>query len=168
MADKIRDEQERLAELRGYGLLDSENEPEFDAIVREAAAAAGVPIALISLVDENRQWFKARVGLNATETPRAISFCTHAIHGTEMLEVADATADARFATNPLVTGGPGIRYYAGTPLKTATGRRLGTLCVIDGQAHGRPMAAETREQLAKLADKTVELFEARRTRLAGT
>ena len=163
MPNAQREETARIAELKSYGLLDTDNEPEFDTLVREAAAAAGVPIALISLIDENRQWFKARIGLSAPETPRTISFCTHAIHGADIMEVRDAKADPRFAANPLVTGGPNIRYYAGAPLKTSTGRRLGTLCVIDTDTHA-PMSDDTRRTLEILADKTVALFEARRAR----
>ena len=158
-----REERARVAELKSYGVLDTDNEPEFDALVREAAELAGVPIALISLIDETRQWFKARVGLEAKETPRAISFCTHAIQGPDVMEVGNAADDERFRTNPLVTGNPDIRYYAGAPLKTSTGRRLGTLCVIDNRAHA-PMSDDVRRKLEALADRTVLLFEARRER----
>ena len=111
------DEGRRIDALKGYGILDTPNEPEFDRIVQEAAAMLGAPIALISLVDEHRQWFKAKLGLEPDEMPRSISFCTHAIHGSDMMVVEDAAEDARFAANPLVTGDPGIRFYAGTPLK---------------------------------------------------
>lgn len=165
MTDGAEEERARVAELKSYGLLDTENEPEFDAVVREAAKLAGAPIALISLIDEHRQWFKARVGLEARETPRTISFCTHAIHGPDLMEVEDAATDERFNANPLVTGDPNIRYYAGAPLTTSTGRRLGTLCVIDNRTHA-PMSAATRRRLEVLADKVVLLFEARRARLA--
>lgn len=165
MAGEVGEERARIAELKSYGLLDTENEPEFDAVVREAAKLAGVPIALISLIDEHRQWFKARVGLEARETPRAISFCTHAIQGPDVMEVGNALEDERVRTSPLVTGAPDIRYYAGAPLKTSTGRRLGTLCVIDSRARG-PMSDDTRSKLEALAERTVALFEARRARLA--
>ena len=119
------DEQARLAALKGYGVLDTPNEAEFDDIVREAARVLGTPIALISLIDADRQWFKAKVGLEASEAPRSISFCTHAIRGPDILVVEDATEDDRFASNPLVTGDPHIRFYAGTPLKTPGGKRIG-------------------------------------------
>ncbi|MHA6718580.1 GAF domain-containing protein [Sphingomonas sp. RS6] len=164
MSFETPDEARRVAELKGYGVLDTPNEAEFDAIVREAAAALGVPIALISLIDENRQWFKARVGLEPQETPRSISFCTHAIHGGDVFVVNDASADPRFAENPLVTGDPNIRFYAGAPLRTPTGRRIGTLCVIDRLARGR-MTDEDKARLAQLAEKTMEALERRRQRL---
>ncbi len=161
------DEGRRIDALKGYGILDTPNEPEFDRIVQEAAAMLGAPIALISLVDEHRQWFKAKLGLEPDEMPRSISFCTHAIHGSDMMVVEDAAEDARFAANPLVTGDPGIRFYAGTPLKTSSGARIGTLCVIDSKARRAP-TPEQREKLAVLAEKTIEAFERRRVRLANT
>lgn len=124
------DESERLQALRATGLLDSEPDEMFDRITRIACASLAVPIALVSLVDDGRQWFKARCGLEVQETPRDISFCAYAILGDEAFVVEDASADPRFATNPLVTGAPGIRFYAGMPV-SANGRRIGTLCVID-------------------------------------
>lgn len=157
------EEAKRLGELHGYGVLDSPNEAEFDAIVREAARMIGTPIALISLIDENRQWFKAKVGLEPAETPRSISFCTHAIQGTEVFEVSDAREDGRFAGNPLVTGDPNIRFYAGAPLRTSTGRRIGTLCVIDSKARS-PLSPEQSAALTALADKTIEALERRKAR----
>jgi GAF domain-containing protein len=158
------DEPTRLAELKGYGVLDTPNEAEFDAIVREAAAALGVPIALISLIDENRQWFKARVGLEPQETPRSISFCTHAIRGPDVFVVNDAQADPRFSENPLVTGDPNIRFYAGAPLRTSTGKRIGTLCVIDSMARPQLTERDT-ARLTLLAEKTMQALERRRQRL---
>ena len=159
--DDHRDEAERLAALRAYGVLDTPNEPQFDAIVREAASIFRAPIALISLVDEHRQWFKARVGLDAREMPRSISFCTHAIQGAEVMVVPDAAEDERFANSPLVTGDPRIRFYAGAPLRAKNGRRIGTLCVIDSRTRAEP-DGPTRAKLQALADRTVELFERRR------
>ncbi len=158
------DEPARLAELKGYGVLDTPNEAEFDTIVREAAAALGVPIALISLIDENRQWFKARVGLEPQETPRSISFCTHAIRGPDVFVVNDAKADPRFSENPLVTGDPNIRFYAGAPLRTASGKRIGTLCVIDRTARAQLTERDT-ARLTLLAEKTMQALERRRQRL---
>ena len=155
-----KDEKARLARLYSYGALDTPNEAEFDAIVREAARQFAAPVALISLVDEHRQWFKAKVGITASETPRAISFCTHAIRGAEVMVVEDASTDARFAANPLVTGDPHLRFYAGAPLKTADGRRIGTLCVLDMRAREAPTAA-ARAKLEALAAKTVAAFERR-------
>jgi GAF domain-containing protein len=127
-----RREATRLAALMGTSVLDTPPEPAFDALVRQAAARFRVPIALISLVDAERQWFKAAVGLPAGhETPRSQAFCDHAIRGMGVMVVPDARSDPRFAGNPLVTGAPCIRFYAGAPLTLAGGARLGTLCVID-------------------------------------
>lgn len=124
-------EQERLKKLRAYDILDTGPEESFDRITRVSKNALNVPIALISLVDEDRQWFKSRQGLDAPETPRDISFCTHAIQSSQPFIVNDAHADERFRHNPLVTGDPNIRFYAGVPLHTPGGHNLGTLCVID-------------------------------------
>lgn len=154
-------EREGVAALAGYGILDSPNEPEFDEIVREAAATLGMPIALISLLDENRQWFKAKVGLQPSETPRSISFCTHAVRGSDVFVVPDTTRDDRFASNPLVTGDPNIRAYAGAPLKTPSGARIGTLCVIDTKARRTLDPAET-SKLEQLAERVMEAMERRR------
>lgn len=128
---KAQSEALRLAALDRTGLLDSAPEPCFDALVAEAAERLGVPIALISLVDADRQWFKARIGLAAEETPRAVAFCHHTIRGGDVMVVPDATQDRRFAENPLVTGDPSIRFYAGAPVSAPDGARIGTLCVID-------------------------------------
>jgi PAS domain S-box-containing protein len=126
------DEQRRLQTLHGLEVLDTLPEPVFDAITTAAANACGVPIALVSLVDLNRQWFKSNIGLpGVDETPRSVAFCDHAIRGDDLLEIADATADARFAANPLVTGDPRIRFYAGAPIVMPDGQRVGTVCVID-------------------------------------
>ncbi len=155
------EEARRLGELHGYGVLDSPNEAEFDTIVREAARLLCTPIALISLIDENRQWFKAKVGLEPSETPRSISFCTHAIQGPDVFEVSDAREDDRFSSNPLVTGDPNIRFYAGAPLRTSSGRRIGTLCVIDSKARPR-LTADQLDALTALADKTMDALERRK------
>lgn len=125
------DEQERLAELRRYGILDSESEKVFEDMVKLANYLCQTPISAISLVDEHRQWFKAIDGLDAKETSRDVAFCAHAILQEEPLIVPDALLDERFHDNPLVTNAPHIRFYAGVPLKTPSGRHLGTLCVID-------------------------------------
>lgn len=125
-------EDERLLELYHYDLLDSVNEKEFDDIVKLASQICNVPISTITLVDQYRQWFKARVGIDDTETSRELSFCAHVISDDhELMEVEDATKDERFHDYPNVTGDPNIRFYAGVPLITAKGYKLGTLCVID-------------------------------------
>ncbi len=130
------DEADRLARLRELVILDSAPEPVFDSIARMASEICGVPIALISLIDLERQWFKANVGLpGVNETPRDVAFCDYAIRSDAVLEVPDARADARFAANPLVMGAPDIRFYAGAPLILPGGQRVGTLCVIDRQTH---------------------------------
>lgn len=125
------DEAARLAELESLLVLDTAPEERFDAITAFCSVAFKVPIALVSLVDSERQWFKAFTGLEVCETPRDISFCGHAIHADTPLVVADAATDPRFADNPLVTGEPHIRFYAGHPLVMPSGMRIGTLCLID-------------------------------------
>jgi PAS domain S-box-containing protein len=125
------DETFRLASLRGLGILDTPPEERFDRVTRLAALVFEVPIALVSLVDANRQWFKSCIGLDVSETSREISFCGHAILSDEALVIPNALADAKFADNPLVTGPPDIRFYAGFPLGDANGQKLGTLCIID-------------------------------------
>lgn len=124
---------DRLAALRALLILDTPPEQRFDRIVQFAASEFGVPIALLSLVDENRQWFKARVGLDVCETGRDISFCGHAIVQHELFVIPDARADARFADNPIVTGEPKVIFYAGAPLAAPSGHNIGTLCLIDHQ-----------------------------------
>lgn len=124
-------ERERLGALRALLLLDTPPEERFDRIVQFAAREFDVPIALISLVDENRQWFKSRVGLDACETSREVSFCGHALSMDAPLVIEDALLDERFADNPLVTGPPHIRFYAGAPLRLPSGLVVGTLCLID-------------------------------------
>lgn len=124
-------ESARLAALHALLILDTPPEERFDSIVTFAANEFDVPIALISLVDANRQWFKARVGLEVCETGRDISFCGHAILQSDIFVIPDALDDQRFADNPLVTAAPYIRFYAGAPLVTPDGKALGTLCLID-------------------------------------
>ncbi|HEY1764383.1 MAG TPA: PAS domain S-box protein [Opitutaceae bacterium] len=125
------DEPLRLEALRRYEVLDTLPEKALDDLAALSAELCGVPMAQVSLVDEDRQWFKARVGVDLTETPRAISFCGHAIQQRELFMVADAKKDERFADNPLVKGEPGIRFYAGAPLVTPDGAAIGALCVMD-------------------------------------
>jgi GGDEF domain-containing protein len=129
--EKPGDEDRRLASLRSLGILDTPPEERFDRITRIAGRLFDVPIALVSLVDENRQWFKSRQGLEGQETPREISFCGHAILSSEILVIPDALDDERFRDNPLVTGPPNIRFYAGCPVALSNGHKIGTLCIID-------------------------------------
>lgn len=126
-------EDERLRALSGYGAVDTAPEPELDRIVRLAATLFDAPIALVSLIGETRNFFKARVGVGICESPRDISFCAHALVAEDVLVIPDAAADPRFAANPLVVSGPALRFYAGAPLVTSQGHAIGTLCVIDGR-----------------------------------
>jgi phosphoribosyl 1,2-cyclic phosphodiesterase len=125
------DEDRRVAALHALGILDTEPEERFDRYTDEISATLDVPVALVSLVDTDRQWFKSHHGVEATETPRDMSICAHAIHGRDVLQITDALADARFADNPLVTGAPHMRFYAGMPLTLSDGTCVGTLCVAD-------------------------------------
>ena len=154
------DEDARLAELRSCNILDTLAEREYDDLTRLAARICGTPTALISLIDQDRQWFKSRVGLDATETPRDWAFCAHAIHDQEPLIVPDALEDERFRDNPLVTAAPNIRFYAGTPLRTGAGYALGTLCVIDYER--RQFTAEQKEDLEILGRQVAALLDLRR------
>lgn len=122
---------DRLRALRDLNLLDTPPEERFDRVVRFAAEQLDMPIALVTLMDGHRQWFKSRIGLATPQTDRDISFCSHAILQDELFIVEDARLDTRFADNPLVTGDPHVRFYAGAPLSAKTGERIGTLCVID-------------------------------------
>ena len=157
----------RLASLQQLLILDTAREPLFDTLVRQAAQACGAPIALITLVDAERQWFKADVGLGGlSETPREYSFCTHTILSDELLEVPDARDDARFAGSPFVRHDPGVRFYAGVPLVLADGERVGSLCVLD--VHARRLDCEQRRTLQSLATLTVQALTMRRDLIART
>ena len=155
-------EQERLEALRRYQVLDSPPDETFDRFTRLASSILGTPIALISLTDESRQWFKSALGLDVRSTPRDQAFCAHAILEDDLLVVPDATADARFADNPLVMGAPGVRFYAGAPLTTPDGCRIGTLCVLDHQVHQGGLTPAQRQQLRDLAALVVDQLELRR------
>lgn len=143
------DEARRMAALRSTGLLFTPSEERFDRITRLASRLLGTPIALVSLVADKCQWFKSAQGLDATETPREISFCGHAILGEDTFVVENAMDDPRFSDNPLVTSDPNIRFYAGHPLRTEDGSRVGTLCVIDRTP--RKFTSEQMEVLRDLA-----------------
>jgi len=157
-------EQERLNELRALGLLDSARDPAFDDLVQLAAACCEVPIAAISLIDSDRQWFKARCGFDVEQTPREQSLCSHAIlRPQELMHVADAHLDPRFVANPLVTGAMGLRFYAGAALLTAQGHALGALCVIDTRP--RELNAFQRQALTVLARQAGQLIELRSKRV---
>ncbi|QEF99325.1 Phytochrome-like protein cph1 [Stieleria maiorica] len=150
----------RIQTLVDYQILDTLPEQEYDDIVGIAARICKTPIALVSLIDENRQWFKARVGVDVSQTDRSAAFCAHAIlNQQEVLSVRDATRDPRFLDNPLVTGAPHIRFYAGSPLVTPGGIALGTLCVIDSVP--RELSDEQMTSLKALGRQTTSLIELR-------
>ncbi|MBS1523231.1 MAG: GAF domain-containing sensor histidine kinase [Bacteroidetes bacterium] len=154
-----KNEQERLQDLVETELLDTPKESEFDDIVKLASQICNMPISLITLVDSNRQWFKAKVGLDADETSREVSFCGHAIMQDQLFEVQDALNDDRFFDNPLVIEDPSIRFYAGYPLITNTGNRLGTLCVIDRVP--RKLTDEQIFALKVLSENVIKIAELR-------
>ncbi len=146
-------DEERLASLAGMNLLSTPREADIDRITRTAQFALGTEIALVSLVDKHRQWFKSRCGLDATETPRDISFCGHVIHGDEIFVVNDASKDERFHDNPLVTGDPHIKFYAGHPLKNSDGHCIGSFCVISPEAREFTAAqSQTLQDLGRMIE----------------
>jgi diguanylate cyclase (GGDEF)-like protein len=160
-APKPDNEQSRLASLRALDVLDSTPEAQFNALARAAAFVAGTPISLLSLVDTSRQWFKANIGLPGfTETSRDVAFCTHAILQDDVLEIQDTRRDPRFADNPLVIGAPGIRFYAGAPVRLEDGSCVGSLCVIDRVP--RELSTEQRDVLRQLAQAAAAALEGRR------
>ena len=153
-------EAKRLAALEEYQILDTGIEQCYDDIATLAAHICKVPITMISLVDRNRQWFKSKVGMTQSETPRDIAFCAHTILEHDPLIVRNATKDRRFAGNPLVKGEPHIRFYAGFPLINPEGLALGTLCAIDRKPH--QLSAEQEEAMLVLARQVIVLLESRR------
>jgi signal transduction histidine kinase len=162
IAQRPPDEKSRLDSLYKYHILDTSAEQSFNEIVQLASCVCQTPIATVTLVDDNRQWFKAEVGFNGTkETPRDPAFCAHAILHEELMEVTNALRDERFHDNPLVEGAPKIRFYAGMPLTMADGSRLGTLCVIDRVP--RHLTDDQKSCLRILAKRVVNLLELRLT-----
>lgn len=159
VAPLAKDELKRLETLRNYEILDSLPELDFDDFTKLAAHICGVPIALISLVDESRQWFKSKVGLDAEETPRDLAFCAHAILQDDVFIIPDSFKDERFSDNPLVTGGPQVRFYAGAPLNSRSGHNIGTLCVIDNKP--RNLTSSQVEALESLARQVINQMELR-------
>jgi GAF domain-containing protein len=153
-------EKKRLKVLWQYDVLDTIPEALFDDLTELAAGICEAPIALISLVDEKRQWFKSKFGITVRETSRDVSFCAHAIQQPDLFIIPDATQDVRFASNPLVTSDPKIRFYAGAPLTTPDGYALGTLCVIDKVP--RELRSEQKQALRILARHVVSQLELRR------
>jgi GAF domain-containing protein len=161
-AAKPANEAERLQALRDYRVLDTLPEAVYDDLAFIASQICQTPIALVSLVDGERQWFKARVGLDAEQTPRELAFCAHAIlDPDQVFQVPDASRDERFDSNPLVTGGPHIRFYAGVPLVTADGHAVGTLCAIDSKP--RALTDEQIRALRALSREVMMQMELRRT-----
>ena len=159
-APVLANEKKRLKVLWQYEVLDTLPEAVFDDLTELAAQICEAPTAMISLVDEDRQWFKSKVGTNLSETPRNISFCGHAIHHSGLFIVPDATLDPRFKDNPLVLKEPKIRFYAGAPLLTPDGYALGTLCVLDKVP--RLLKPDQQDALRILARHVVSLLELRR------
>jgi diguanylate cyclase (GGDEF)-like protein len=166
---KLSDEAGRLAALYRYEILDTDPETDFEDIVRVVKAVFGVPMVAITLIDTDRQWFKAKTGLGDLQTPRSIAFCDHTIRSTMPLSIEDATQDPRFATNPLVTGEPGIRCYLGVPLTTPDGYNLGSLCIIGTEPrHFTPADKEVLREFGRLVMSKMELrMLARRDALTG-
>lgn len=158
-------ESDRQVALERYNILDTLPEQEYDDLTQLAASICGTPIALISLIDRDRQWFKSRVGIDVSETPRDISFCAHAVANDAILQVADALEDPRFADNPLVADDPHIRFYAGIPLRTSDNFTLGTLCVIDRQP--RDLTSIQIQQLEALSRLVISQLELRRNNEAS-
>lgn len=153
-------EEARLDALHKYNILDTPPEEDFDHITRLASNICGTPVALVTLIDRNRQWFKSKVGSPVSETPRDIAFCSYTILHHGLLIVRDARLDERFSSNPLVTADPSIRFYAGAPLVTNEGHALGTLCVIDRKP--RDLNEDQKYALLALSYLAIRLMELRK------
>ncbi|MBF9238586.1 LytTR family transcriptional regulator DNA-binding domain-containing protein [Hymenobacter sp. BT683] len=156
-------EPERMEALHSYQVLDTDPEQVFNDLAQLSAFICGTPMSLVSLIDGERQWFKAKVGLEAKETPREYAFCQYAMRADDIYEVPDAALDERFAQNPLVTGDPNIRFYAGAPLLSPEGQPLGTLCALDTVP--RELTEDQREALRILARQVMAHLELRRIRI---
>jgi GAF domain-containing protein len=155
-----RSDQERVAVLEKYAILDTEPEQAFDDLTLLASFICKTPIAMISLIDEDRQWLKSKVGIAVSETPRDVAFCSVAIQQADVMVVPDTLKDERFCNNPFVTGGPKIRFYAGAPLINEDGYALGTLCVVDKTP--REFSDEQKEALLALSRLVLAQLEFRR------
>lgn len=154
-------ESDRLFQLKALEILDTEPESIYDEVTRLASHIGGTPISLVSLVDEDRQWFKSKVGLGASQTPRDVAFCSHAILGKGLFEIPDSRKDSRFSDNPLVTGEPRVIFYAGVPLEIEAGVSVGTLCVIDHQP--RQLTKEQVQALECLGNQVIAYLKLRRS-----
>ncbi len=157
---ELSQEAERIQVLREFGILDTEPEASYDQLTEMAATLCAAPVAVISLVDQERQWFKSRVGLTPAETPLDVSFCAHAIQQDSIMIIPDTIEDLRFQANALVVDGPKFRFYAGVPLITAEAQKLGTLCVLDTVP--RQLSEREISFLEKLAKQVMSLLESRR------
>ena len=158
-APPTEDEDARLKALKRLDILDTLEEQAYDDLTLLAAQICGTPIALVSLIDQDRQWFKSHHGLDARETPRNVAFCAHAIHGNKLFLVEDSEKDQRFHDNPLVTGAPNVKFYAGVPLYVEGKYPVGTLCVIDD--HARKLSNEQQQALEALSRQVVTQLELR-------
>lgn len=160
IADMPANEDLRMKDLASYEILDTAAESDFDDLVELAGQICKCPISLITLLDKDRQWFKANRGLNVSGTSRDVAFCSHAIHGNKVFKIENALEDERFFDNPLVTGDPNIRFYAGAPIFSPTGHKLGTICIIDHKP--KTISAEEERALVLLSNQVTKLLEIRR------
>lgn len=156
----VKDEAARLAALQKYAILDTEPEEAFDDLALLASFVCEAPLAMISLIDENRQWFKSKVGVSVSQTDREIAFCSTAIQQSDVFVVPNALQDERFRNNPLVVGEPNVRFYAGAPLINEDGLALGTICVVDRVP--RELGADQRAALQALSRRVLAQLELRR------